>query len=698
MPEMMSHRPATAADTIALAQRLAAAGEPAAAARAYRAVLARQPEQLAAMIGLARAQIALGEADAAEALIAHALAGDPSVAELHSLRGGLAMRRGDAAAALASFETALALAPARAPFHHNRAEALAALGRIDEALAGYRAALAIAESAASWSALGALLLLRGDGEAAAALAAAAALLPPAAREAAARAAARARAAFAAGDAAAAEAGFREALAAGPCDAALINDFGAALVHCGQPEAAIARFRQALVLDPCLAPAHNNLGNVLAGLRAYDQAIEAYGAALALAPEFAEAHANLGCALIEAHRPDEALPHLERALALDAALPEPRHMRGQAQIMLGDLAAARRDFADAAALAPDNPSFYGGLALTTALAPDSPEFARLTALTARREDDAGRATLHFALYRTLEKQGDLDGAFAHLAAGNRIRRAHIPHDPAAAPALFAAVAAAFGAARLAAAPPRPAAPDVPIFILGMPRSGSTLVEQIISSHPAVAAAGEVPLLMQIAAPHEAAPYPDRLDGWSPDEFVAAGARYREQLQALHAGASRITDKMLGNVLHIGFIRLALPGARIIHTRRDPLETCFSCFAQTFSAGIPYVNDLAELGAHYRAYAALMAHWRAALPEPFMYELDYETLIEDFEPQVRRLLDYCGLDFHEDCLRFHENKRVVFTASGTQVRRPLYRDALRRAQAYGGNLDELRTALGLSSAFL
>jgi tetratricopeptide (TPR) repeat protein len=692
--ETPTRRRLETAEILRLAQRMQAQGNAPEAAHAYRHVLARHPGSLAAIAGLARLRIEEGALDDAETLVRAGLRDDPAAASLHGLSGMIRLARGAAGAALADFDTALALAPGSAPFLHNRGQALAALGRPLEAAEAYRASLAVAQSCASWSALGQLLLVQGDPGAAPALAQAASLAPPSARQAAAAAAA----ALADARYEEAVADFRRAITAGLCHAGLLNDLGTALVHLGQPDAAIARFRQALVLDPGLALAHGNLGNVLAGLRAYDDAIASYGAALALDPDFAEAHANLGCALIEAHRPDEALPHLERALALDPALPEPRHMRGQAQIMLGDLAAARRDFAAAAALAPDNPSFYGGLALTTALAPDSPEFARLTALSTRREDDAGRATLHFALYRTLEKQGELDGAFAHLAAGNRIRRAHIPHDPAAAPALFAAVAASFSAARLAAAPPRPAAPDVPIFILGMPRSGSTLVEQIISSHPAVAAAGEVPLLMQIAAPREAAPYPGRLDGWSPDEFAAAGARYRDELQARHPGASRITDKMLGNVLHIGFIRLALPGARIIHTRRDPLETCFSCFAQTFSAGIPYVNDLAELGAHYRAYAALMAHWRAALPEPFMYELDYETLIEDFEPQVRRLLDYCGLDFHEDCLRFHENKRVVFTASGTQVRRPLYRDALRRAQAYGAHLDELRIALGLSSAFL
>jgi hypothetical protein len=164
-----------------------------------------------------------------------------------------------------------------------------------------------------------------------------------------------------------------------------------------------------------------------------------------------------------------------------------------------------------------------------------------------------------------------------------------------------------------------------------------------------------------------------------------------LRALAPDAARITDKMPANFHHVGLIRLMLPNARIIHTRRNPLDTCLSCFAQNFTKGQPFTNDLGELGRYYKAYARLMSHWREVLPEPFMLEVDYEELVADFEPQLRRILAYCGLAWDPACLSFHENPRAVITASLLQVRQPLYQHAANRAGHYGAMLQPLRDAL-------
>jgi len=241
------------------------------------------------------------------------------------------------------------------------------------------------------------------------------------------------------------------------------------------------------------------------------------------------------------------------------------------------------------------------------------------------------------------------------------------------------------------------PDLPIFILCMPRSGSTLIEQILSSHHGVAAAGELMLLAHTATRFDASgtlglPYPDNMIARRDDEFVAMGDYYRGKLRRAQPGAARITDKMPANFHHVGLIRMILPNARIIHTRRDPVDTCLSCFAQTFAAGLGYTNELREMGRYYRAYAGLMAHWRAVLEDDFMLEVEYADVVTDFAAQVRRILDYCGLDWDPACLAFYENKRPVMTASGTQVRRPIYRDSLERGARYGALLDPLREALG------
>jgi hypothetical protein len=273
-----------------------------------------------------------------------------------------------------------------------------------------------------------------------------------------------------------------------------------------------------------------------------------------------------------------------------------------------------------------------------------------------------------------------------------------YDEAKAIGLIERITEVFGPALLRRAPPRERTADVPIFILGMPRSGSTLIEQILSSHHGVAAAGEVALLAHTATRFDASgtiglPYPDNMIARRDDEFVAMGEYYRGRLRRRVPGAARITDKMWANFHHVGLIRMCLPNARIIHTQRDPVDTCLSCFAQTFAEGLPFTNELGELGRYYRAYARLMAHWREMLEEDFMLEVEYSELVTDFEPQVRRILAYCGLEWDAACLAFHENRRPVMTASGTQVRRPIYTDSLGRGARYGALLDPLRAALGV-----
>jgi len=224
---------------------------------------------------------------------------------------------------------------------------------------------------------------------------------------------------------------------------------------------------------------------------------------------------------------------------------------------------------------------------------------------------------------------------------------------------------------------------------MPRSGSTLIEQILASHPSVAAAGEISDLPDLVA--DLGPFPEAAASAPSERLRRLGHDYVARLGARAPSAARITDKMPANFRLVGLIHRALPQAYIIHSRRDPLDTCLSCYSKLFTEGHLYTYDLGELGRYYRAYAALMEHWRGVLPPGRMLEVHYEALVDDIEGEARRLVAYCGLPWDDRCLAFYRTARPVRTASANQVRRPIYRSSLARAAAYGALLQPLYQAL-------
>ncbi len=488
-----------------------------------------------------------------------------------------------------------------------------------------------------------------------------------------------------------------ALAIGPASAELHNDLGAYLVTLKRNDDAVAHFRHACALSPDFAFAHNNLGNALVALGKHQEAVASYRAAFGINPAFAEAYANMGSALAELHHPEDALPFFERALALNPHLPGTHNSRGQAFVALGHLPDARDSFIRAISLQPDRAEYYHGLASCTRLSEDDPHFRAMQALAESLPsmDETEQTQLHFALAKAYENQKRYEQAFTHFLAGNASRRRRMDYDETAVLERMRRFEPAFDREMMRRAPSRGDRPDVPIFIVGMPRSGSTLVEQVLASHRDVFGGGELmhfPDEALMLEREDSAALRQVVASMSDEDFAALGARYRKKLQALAPGAPRITDKLPSNCHYLGLIRMALPDARIIHTRRDPVDTCLSCFAQTFSAGLAFTNDLGDLGRYYRSYAEMMAHWRRVLPEGAMLEVQYEDLVADFEPQVRRILEYCDLEWDPRCLDFHETRRPVNTASAAQVRQPIYQRSSGRARGYGRLLAPLFDALG------
>jgi hypothetical protein len=313
----------------------------------------------------------------------------------------------------------------------------------------------------------------------------------------------------------------------------------------------------------------------------------------------------------------------------------------------------------------------------------------------------RMQLHFALGKAYADLRDHDRSFEHLLRGNALKRAIASYDEAGTLSLFDRIEAIFTPELVAAKSGFGDPSPVPIFVLGMPRSGTTLVEQIIASHPCVHGAGELKTFNDIIETvrgddGKTIPYPAFVSALDGRATAQIGMRYIEAIRRLSPSISHITDKMPSNFFFAGLIHLALPNARIIHTIRDGVDTCVSCFSKLFTAEQNYTYDLAELGRYYVRYERLMAHWRRVLPPGRILDVNYEDVVADLEQNARRIVAHCGLPWDDRCLSFHETARPVRTASAAQVRQPIYKTAIARWRVYGDALVPLLDALNRGGA--
>lgn len=476
-----------------------------------------------------------------------------------------------------------------------------------------------------------------------------------------------------------------------------------------------------------------LAEVGARLGRYGDAEALLARCLELAPGFAAARHNYAVVLHRQSKSAAALAEVDRLLGEEPTNPNYRNLHAAVLARLGDYERAIAVYADVLAAYPQQPKgwmSYGHALKTVGRQADSiaayrrsiellPSFgeaywslanlktfrftdgdiAAMRAQLARDLGDEDRFHFSFALGKALEDAGDPGGAFEAYAQGNAIRRAGIDYDAdenaahvRRSKALFTG---AFFAARAGGGDP---ASD-PIFIIGLPRSGSTLVEQILASHSQVEGTQELPDIGAIAnrlggrrARDQASRYPDVLAELSAGELRALGAEYLEHTRIQRkTGRPFFIDKMPNNFAHVGLIRLILPHSKIIDARRHPLGCCFSGFKQHFARGQAFTYDLAELGRYYADYVELMAHFDVVLPGS-VHRVFYEDMVADTEAEVRRLLDHCGLPFEDSCLRFYENDRAVRTASSEQVRRPIFREGTDHWRLFEPWLDPLKAALG------
>ena len=483
------------------------------------------------------------------------------------------------------------------------------------------------------------------------------------------------------------ASYDRALVLKPNYAEALNNRGSVLRDLNRPEEALASYDRALVLKPNCAEALNNRGNVLRDLNRPEEALASYDRALALKPRLAEVLNNRGSVLSDLNRPEEALASYDRALALKPNYAEAYESKGVVLTHLGRFNEASNAFERAIKLAPRRARLYYNLTVSKRLALGDPhvrameELARdMLSLEANE-----RIYLHFALGKAFADIGDQQRSFRHLLDGNALKRKRTVYAEAATRGGLEWMRAVFTSELMRSSEGVGEPSFVPVFILGMPRSGTTLVEQILASHPKVFGAGEIDdfgkaLVGLCGTAGGALPSPEVLSKISGEQLRQLGASYVDRIRVAAPAVERITNKLPDNFRFTGLIHLALPNARIIHTRRDPIDTCLSCFSQLFVGNQPYTYNLEELGRYFRAYEALMAHWRGVLPQNVMLEVQYEEVVADLEGQARRIVAHCGLEWDARCLDFYKTERQVRTASAAQVRQPIYTSAVRRWRAY------------------
>ena len=490
--------------------------------------------------------------------------------------------------------------------------------------------------------------------------------------------------------------FRRVLQVNPSHVAALCGLAAVSLAADKPHDAERLLRHALRQTAYLPLAQRGLVQVLVALGRLNEAEAAARGLLKIEPENPQTWITLGGVATRLMRQEEALEAYEHAAQL---MPHEVRLRlsiGHVHKTLGRRNDSEAAYKAALSMRPGMGEAYWSLADLKNYTFDDAEVAAMQQALDGEPERTDAAQLNFALGRAFEQRAEYPQAFGYYARGNALRRLDAPFDIAGFEQRTARICRffdrAYFAARRGGGDPDPA----PIFIVGLPRSGSTLIEQILASHSRVEGTMELPNIIHMVHEFEDTTadrdgYPESLANAAPAALRALGTRYLVETAPLRHGREHFTDKLPNNFNHVGLIHSILSNATIIDARRHPLDSCFSTFKQHFAEGQTFSYDLTDLGRYYRSYLTLMDHWDAVLPGKVLH-LQYEDLVRDPETHIRRLLEHCGLPFEAGCLSFHETRRPVRTASAEQVRQPLYTSGIGYWRNFERELEPLRKALG------
>ncbi len=630
-----------------------------------------------------------GDLDIAEGIYREILSLQPDNAHAIHLLGVIALQKGRADEARELIEAAIKREDDHAPFHCNLGEAYRLLGRLDQAEKCFLAALDRQPSyPQALTNLGITLHQRGrHHDAVTRLTQALELAGPSADG----LSNLGMVQFAAGALDDAIATLRKAVDLEPQHVEANNNLGTALLEKGEVDAAAFVLEEAVRTKPRAADAWSNLARARLGQSEIEVAEDCARRAVELAPEQAKFHLVLGQVLGEARRSDEAESALNRSLELAPDQAVTHFLLAKLFIRLGRFEEAKSSLKSALMINPQLTIAQEALSqIHSYSSEDLPEIRRLeefaAAMAAKSPE---RMHLEFALAKMLDDCKEFDRAFSHLQTANALKREQVSFNPGALWQTLEETKVTVTRSLIEQKARFGSDSEIPILIVGMPRSGTTLVEQILSSHPEISGAGEVGYLNAAArslARESRNPYPACLSGISETVIKGLVADYLQRLELDRGEARYVTDKWPYNFVHLGLYSMLFPRARVIHCDRDPIDTCLSIYFQNFQKEDDYAYDLQHIAEYYRFYRLIMEHWRSVLPVR-IFDVSYEDLVTDQKGITRDLLEHCVLQWDDRCLRPHETNREILTASQSQVRQPVYSSSVAKWQRYKRHLDPL-----------
>ena len=601
----------------------------------------------------------LNQLDAAIKSYKDTLSIEPNYIKVHNNLGAIYLELGQMDNAIKSYDNVLIIQPDNAEAHHNLGNALNELGKLDDAIKSYEQALSIQPSYFEvHNNLGSIYYELGQRDQAIN-------------------------------------SYKQALSINPDSADALNNMGIVYQTLDQFNEAASFYKKAISINPEHPEALNNLGNILKEFGQFDEAIDFYKKALTVNPKFDEAHYNLGIALYKLGKTDKAIDTFKQVLTHNPNFADARNFLGTLFQDLGQVDEAINCYVNALAIEPDNSHFHFNLSQSKHYKPGDTQFTHMQSLISSKDlIESERIRLCFALAKAYEDLGNKAELFKVLNEGNKLHKEEINYSIEKDLNNHYLLRKLFKSSIKESSSYKPLAVR-PIFIVGMPRSGTTLVEQIISSHHKVHGAGELPTLDSLIAPILNS-YLSNNNVLSEENFLSLRQEYSyRHLSNLNNTESIITDKMPTNFENIGFILKAFPEAKIIHLKRNAMAVCWSIYKRSFSnKNLGFSNDMRDLAQFYNSYSKLMDFWHELFPNQ-IYDISYEDLTTNQEEETRNLLDYCELDWDESCLNFYTNKRAVKTASSLQVKEPIYQGSSEVWKKYETQLKLLINNLDYSS---